>query len=57
MTKNKIIGALLVFIGLFLNFCAIEFTGIGFIAGAICAIGLALFLFEFPFLTKRKNHD
>jgi membrane-bound ClpP family serine protease len=57
MAKEKILGILLLIIGLILNFSPIEFKGSGFVAGAICAIGIGLVLFEFPFFNKEKNHD
>lgn len=55
MTKNKIIGVILLLIGLILNFSAVDFTASGFIAGAICAMGVGLLLFEFPFFNKEKK--
>ncbi|MFT5253508.1 MAG: multisubunit Na+/H+ antiporter MnhB subunit [Flavobacteriales bacterium] len=47
MSKEKIVGAALIIIGLVLNFSTIEFPGVGFIAGAVCAMGIGLLFFNF----------
>tara|TARA_R110002124_G_scaffold13752_6_gene62623 strand:+ start:166 stop:336 length:171 start_codon:yes stop_codon:yes gene_type:complete len=54
LSKEKFLGIALMLVALALNFSAIEFTGIGFLAGIICALGLGLFLFKFK-LFKTKN--
>jgi hypothetical protein len=52
MSKDKIVGVSLLIIGLLFNFSAIEFKGLGFLAGAICATGIGLFLFDFKIFKK-----
>ena len=52
MSKDKKVGAVLLIIGLLFNFSAIEFKGLGFLAGAICATGIGLFLFDFKIFKK-----
>ena len=56
MSKDKIVGVSLLIIGLLFNFSAIEFKGLVFLAGAICATGIGLFLFGFKILKKQISN-
>ena len=55
MNRDKKTGIVLIFTGLLLNFSTIEFTGIGFLSGAICALGFGLLLFEFKIFKNTKK--
>lgn len=47
MSNEKIVGVALIIIGLVLNFSPIEFPSLGFVAGAVCAVGVGLLFFNF----------
>jgi hypothetical protein len=54
MSKEKIVGTALIIIGLVVNFSTIKFPAAGFIAGAVCAMGIGLLFFKFKIFKKAE---